>query len=43
MLQILERRLSRRMYDPSKENLIRISRYHHELYKLYNEPNTEDR
>jgi hypothetical protein len=26
------------MYGPVKENGVRRSRYNHELYKLYNEP-----
>jgi hypothetical protein len=38
MLRILERIL-RRIYSPIKENGIWRSRYNHELYKLYNEPN----
>jgi hypothetical protein len=38
MLRIFERRILRRIYSPIKENGIWRSRYNHELYKLYNEP-----
>jgi hypothetical protein len=38
MLQILERRTLRRIYDPVKENDEWRSTYSHELYKLHNEP-----
>jgi hypothetical protein len=40
MLRIFER-ISRRIYGPIKENCIWRSRYNHELYKLYNEPDSE--
>jgi hypothetical protein len=39
MLRIFERRiLLKRIYGPVKESGIWRSRYNHELYKLYNEP-----
>jgi hypothetical protein len=38
MLRIFERRILRIIYDPIKENCVWRSRYNHELYKLYNEP-----
>jgi hypothetical protein len=38
MIRIFEKRILRRIYGPIKENGIWISRYNHELSKLYNEP-----
>jgi hypothetical protein len=40
MLRFFERKLLRRIYGWIKENGIWRSRYNHELYKLYNEPDT---
>jgi hypothetical protein len=34
------RGILRRIYGPIKENSILRSRYNHEIYKLYNEPDT---
>jgi hypothetical protein len=38
MLRISDRKILSRIYGLLKENGIWKSRYNHELYKLYNEP-----
>jgi hypothetical protein len=38
MLRIFESRIFIRIHGPIKENGIWGSRYNHELYRLYNEP-----